>query len=63
MEGGHKLTGFDPNADARKAVEARGAFDCCRITGQCQPGRGDAGRPSSLRSCPTPDRWADGLVL
>jgi len=25
VKGGHKVTGFDPNADARKAVEAKGA--------------------------------------
>jgi 6-phosphogluconate dehydrogenase len=25
LRGGHKITGFDPNADARKAVEANGA--------------------------------------
>jgi 6-phosphogluconate dehydrogenase len=25
LQGGHKITGFDPNADARKAIEANGA--------------------------------------
>ena len=25
LRGGHKITGFDPNADARKAIEANGA--------------------------------------
>ncbi|MEP6899457.1 MAG: NAD(P)-binding domain-containing protein, partial [Rhodanobacter sp.] len=25
LQGGHKVTGFDPNADARKALEAKGA--------------------------------------
>ena len=25
LQGGHKVTGFDPNADARKALQAKGA--------------------------------------